>query len=154
MAKSKKEMYAEVSELVARVLSANSVDAGVQEQVQQAIDHVLKPGVFGSKTDIESVVKRDGEGNIVELKCSLSGVFLPATPEYFYEDKSGKSQFNGLKRLSKKAEKARKQHAAAVAKAMNKINQSLYAGAIDVETAKAEIAAVQATKPDFSTVTA
>lgn len=159
MAKSKKEMYAEVSNLVSQILAGNGVDAGVCAEVQKAIDLVLKPGTFGAKTDVESVVKRDSEGNITELMCSVAKVFLPASTDYFYEDKTGKSQFIGidgkpLKRLSKQAEKVRKQHTALIAKETNKINQAVYAGEIDVETAKEKIAELNELKPDFSEVCA
>lgn len=159
MAKSKKEMYTEVSNLVSQILVGNNVKAAVCQEVQKAIDLVLKPGTFGAKTDVESVVKRDADGNIVELMCSVAKVFLPASLDYFYEDKTGKSQFIGidgkpLKRLSKQAEAVRKKHIAEQNKALNAINQALYAGEIDVETAKVKKAEIEAIPYDFSKVRA
>ena len=55
---------------------------------------MLGPKTPGASVNIEDVVKRDASGFITELQCAVAGVFLPATLEYFYEDKSGKSQFH------------------------------------------------------------
>lgn len=140
---SKKEIWADVQ----AILADNKVDTSIVE----ALRPILEPKAGGAKVDVESVVVRDAEGNIVEMECSLSGVMLPATTEYFYEDKSGDGfGGTGLKRLSIQAEKARKEHAKQIKASKEGIKNDLYNGDIDVETAKE----LEANLPgvDYSTV--
>lgn len=112
-------------------------DNKVKDSVLEALRPLLEPKAGGAKVDVDSVVIRDGEGNIVEMLCSLSGVSLPATADYFYEDKTGEGfGGTGLKRLSIQAEKARKEHAKSIKASKEAIKEDLYAGEIDVATAK------------------
>jgi len=110
---------------------------GVDAEVVSKLANLFEPKAGGIKVDIEEVVTRDAEGNITEMVCSLSGVSLPATADYFYEDKSGDGiGGTGLKRLSIQAEKARKEHAKMVKATKEAIKEDLYAGNIDVAEAK------------------
>ena len=130
---------------------AVKVLAGTDEKVIAALAELFEPKAGGAKVDIEEVVTRDEAGEIVEMVCSLSGVSLPATTDYFYEDKSGDGVGGtGLKRLSMQGEKARKEHTKMVKASKDAIKEDLYAGNIDVATAKdmeANIVGV-----DYSTV--
>jgi len=123
----------------------------VKDEVVEALADLFEPKAGGAKVDIEEVVTRDGAGDIVEMLCSLSGISLPATADYFYEDKSGDGVGGtGLKRLSIQGEKARKDHTKMVKASKEAIKEDLYAGNIDVATAKdmeANIAGV-----DYSSV--
>ena len=125
----KKELW----EATQEVLSANKIKADVVE----ALRAILEPKAGGAKVDVEDAVIRNDAGEIEQLLCSLSGVLLPATAEYFYEDKAGDGfGGTGLKRLSIQAEKARKDHAKQTKASKDAIKDDLYAGNIDVATAK------------------
>ena len=88
------------------IFTANKIDGAVVS----AMAELFEPKAGGARIDIEEVVTRDEDGNIVEMVCSLSGVSLPATTDFFYIDKSGDGiGGTGLKRLSMQAEKARKE---------------------------------------------
>lgn len=159
MAKSKKELYAEVSENVTKLLKANDVDSDIIAEVQKAIDASLKPGVFGARTvNIDDVVKKDGSGNITEILCNVSNVWLPASTEYFYEDLSGKSKIVvdgvALKRLSRQAEAIRKKFIAAQAKKSQEITAKVLNEEISNAEGKQLLAEVAAAKPNFSEVRA
>ena len=109
----------------------------VSVTVVSAMAELFEPQKGGARVDIEEVVTRDEDGNIVEMVCSLSGVSLPATADFFYADKSGDGVGGtGLKRLSIQAEKARKEHTKAIKASKEAIKEDLYAGNIDVATAK------------------
>lgn len=158
MAKKKSELYAEVSANVTKLLEANEVDADIIAEVQKAIDASLKPGVFGARSvNIEDVVKRDSDGEITEILCNVSGVWLPASVEYFYEDLSGKSKIVvdgvALKRLSRQAEGVRKKFIAQQAKASQAITTKVLNGEISAEEGKRQLAELPE-KPDFSAVRA
>lgn len=158
MAKKKSELYAEVSDSVTKLLSANGVSEAIIAEVQKAIDASLKPGVFGARSvNIEDVVKRDSDGEITEILCNVSGVWLPASVEYFYEDLSGKSKIVvdgvALKRLSRQAEGVRKKFIAQQAKASQAITTKVLNGEISAEEGKRQLAELPE-KPDFSEVRA
>lgn len=158
MAKKKSELYAEVSNSVTKLLSANEVSEAIIAEVQKAIDASLKPGVFGARSvNIEDVVKRDSDGEITEILCNVSGVWLPASVEYFYEDLSGKSKIVvdgvALKRLSRQAEGVRKKFIAQQAKASQAITTKVLNGEISAEEGKRQLAELPE-KPDFSEVRA
>lgn len=158
MAKKKSELYAEVSNSVTKLLEANGVQEAIIAEVQKAIDASLKPGVFGSRSvNIEDVVKRDGNGEITEILCNVSGVWLPASAEYFYEDLSGKSKIVvdgvALKRLSRQAEGVRKKFIAQVNKQSQIISSKVLNGEISPEEGKRLLAELPE-KPDFSEVRA
>jgi len=159
MAKSKKELYAEVSNNVIGLLKANKVNDKLLEEVQKAIDASLKPGVFGANAvDINTVTKKDGSGKIVEIQCNVSGKWLPASVDYFYEDLSGKSKIVvdgvALKRLSRQAEGIRKKFIAAQAKESQKITTQIIDGEISREEGKALLEQLATKQPDFSSIRA
>lgn len=158
MAKKKSELYAEVSDSVTKLLSANGVDEAIIAEVQKAIDASLKPGVFGARSvNIEDVVKRDSGGEITEILCNVSNVWLPASVEYFYEDLSGKSKIVvdgvALKRLSRQAEGIRKKFISQQVKASQAITTKVLNGEISAEEGKRLLAELPE-KPDFSEVRA
>ena len=109
----------------------------IATDVVAALAELFEPKAGGAKVDIEEVVVRDEAGNIIEMICSLSGVTLPATADFFYADKTGDGVGGtGLKRLSMQAEKARKEHSKMVKATKEAIKEDLYAGVIDVAEAK------------------
>ena len=117
-----------------------------------ALTEVLEPKGGGPVMDIEAVTKKDEQGNIVEIQCSLSGVFLPATEEYFYADKSGKSKLNGLKRNSRQADKIKKAHEKQVSTSEKAIMEDMLSGDLKPEEATKKVVKLRESKPDYSTV--
>lgn len=159
MAKSKKELYAEVSENLNKLLTANGVQQALIDEVQKVVDLSLKPGTFGGNTvDLDKVTKKDSDGNIIEILCNVSGKWLPASVEYFYEDLSGKSKIVvdgvALKRLSRQAEGIRKKFIASQTKESQAITNKVINGELDREEAKELLAELASRQPDFSEVRA
>jgi len=139
----KTELWASALE----VLTTNNI----AEDIVESLRSILEPKKGGAHVDVDSAVERDEDGTIVAMLCSLSGVSLPATADYFYEDKKGEGfGGTGLKRLSIQAEKARKEHGKQIKASKDAIKDDLYAGEIDVATAKQ----MEADLPgvDYSTV--
>lgn len=129
-------------------------ELGVDDEVVEIVAKYYKPK-SGRSVDLESVVKRDNNGNITHLMCNVSGKFLPATLEYFYEDKAGKGiEVDGvsLKRLSKQAEGVRKKHIAKQQKVINELTNKMLKKEISVDEGNQLIAEARALKPDFSLI--
>ena len=150
-------------ELVSTVVAAlaaimdGKVKPAIQDEINAKLGELLGPKSPGASVNIEDVVKRDASGVITELQCAVSGVFLPATLEYFYEDKSGKSQFtdaNGiaLRRLSRQAEGIRKTFIKTQTTSERAILEDALKGVITQEEGQAKLAAIQGAKPDYSSV--
>lgn len=151
------------SELVTTVVAAlavildGKVKPQIVDEVNAKVEELLGPKSPGAIVDTESVVKRDAEGKIVELQCAVSGVFLPATLDYFYEDKSGKSVFVdadgvALRRLSRQAEGIRKTFIKVNTASEKAVLEDALSGAITQEDGQARLVALRAAKPDYSTV--
>lgn len=117
----------------------------------EALTALLKPKTAGVSVNLDEVTRKNEAGEIVEIQCSVSGVFLPATVEYFYEDKTGKG-INGLKRLSRQAESIRKTHIRTVQASERAIVADILDSVISNEDGKAKIEELRASQPDFSTV--
>ena len=138
---SKTEIWSEVQSVLEKY--------DVPNELVTELTNILEPKRGGGSVDIESLVKRDVEGNIVELKCSLSGVFLPATAENFYSDKQG---VGGFRRASRPATAIKKEFDKEQATVKASIVDELIAGNIDNTDAQAQIAELEAKTPDYSTV--
>lgn len=150
-------------ELVSTVVAAlavimdNKVKVTIQDEINAKLAELLGPKSPGASVNIEDVVKRDASGYVTELLCAVSNKFLPATLEYFYEDKSGKSQFtdaNGvaLRRLSRQAEGIRKVFTKQVSASEKAILEDALNGAITQGEGQAKLAELRVTTPDYSTV--
>jgi hypothetical protein len=145
MALSKKKILAVINETVGNLV----IDAGTKEKVLEALEKAFASKGGGRTSNIEELVQRDAAGNIVKIKCSRSGLFLPATPEVFYESKDGKGikvKWNGkevaLKRLSKVGESVYKKHIAEVKAEKTRLTSELLGldvNAPDFKTKHAEI---------------
>ena len=96
----KKELHAKVLELC-KVNKA-------PEALTKALDDLLRPGKGGASINVDEVYVPKAKDGKSYLLCAVSGVWLEATKENFYEDASENNKFGGLKRLSRKAEAARK----------------------------------------------
>jgi len=118
------------------------------------LNDLLAPKSAGLSVNLDDVTKRDANGKITHIMCSLSGKFLPATAEFFYEDKHGKGVGEtGLKRLSRQAEAIRKQHLKLVATSERAIMNDTIDKKISAEEARKKLEALKNSKPDYSKVT-
>ena len=135
----KKEIYASAMELCET--------HGASDELVSGLTDLLAPKTGGATVNVEEVF--DGKN----LQCSVSGVWLPATTEFFYEDKGGKSPFNGLKRTSRLGEAARKAHNKAVSASCNAIMSDVLDGELSAEDGKIAIEAEKAKVVDYSSVT-
>ena len=118
------------------------------KKLVEGLTNLLAPKAGGAKVDVDSVMK-DGK-----LLCAVSNVWLPATLEFFYEDKSGKSPFNGLRRLSRQAESIRKTHAKQISVSEKAIMSDVLDGSMTPEAGKAKVEALKNIHPDYSSVSA
>jgi len=140
-------------------------ELGLSEEVFNAltviIDDNLKPKSGGGSVDLSEVTKVDADGTIVELLCATSKVWLPATLDFFYEDKSENAKIIGedggsLKRLSRQAESVGKKFI----KTQRATIQALTDDILEVEDLselgdlKVLLAEAKNAKPDYSVVTA
>ena len=149
----KKEIFDTVSNETKALCTKFKVPANVCTALTAIYEANLAPKASGATIDIDKVTHKDANGKITEIQCSLSGKFLPATKEFFYEDKAGKG-IDGLKRLSRQAEAIRKHHIKTVAATEKAIMSDVLDGVMTPKQAKAKLEAVKASKPDYSSVTA
>lgn len=117
----------------------------------EALTVLLEPKAGGATINLDEVTKKDANGKITHLQCSVSGKFLPADAVHFYEDKSGKG-INGLRRLSRQAEAIRKDFAKVQTSSERAIMSDVLEGTISADAGKSKIAALKAKKADFSKV--
>ena len=129
---------------------------GASEEIKNAIRAILEPKTGGAnKVDLETVVARDEEGNIVAILDSVSGLWLPATEEVFYVDKTGKGIPVGdvtLKRVSKEGYTIASKHKKALAASKEAIFNDVLEGVITPDEGKAKVEELKATEPDFSSM--
>jgi hypothetical protein len=138
------------TEVLALVLAACE-QFNAKAPLVEALTEILKPKTAGASVNLDEVTQKDENGNVTHIMCSVSGKFLPATADFFYEDKEGKG-INGLKRLSRQAEGIRKTHLRNVQVSEKAIVSDILDGVITNEDGKAKIEALRASKPDFSSV--
>jgi hypothetical protein len=154
----KKEIFETVTTSVSALCDEHKVANKFREKLMDILTANLAPKASGASINLDEVTKKDEAGNITEIQCSVSGVFLPATKEFFYEDKAGKGivglDGTHLKRLSRQAESIRKQHIKTLAATEKAIMADVLDGAMTPEEGKAELEKVKAIKPDYSSVTA
>jgi len=150
----KSELHKTVRAEVEGILTEGKVAKNVAEKVLKVIDTYLEPKKGGMTVNLEDVVIRDKEGNITHIQDSISGVFLPATTEYFYEAKTGGIEVNGvaLRRHSRAAEKIRKEFEKTIKASEKAIMQDVLDGKLKPEEGKAKIEALRAKKPDYSAI--
>jgi len=123
------------------------------EALVKALTAILEPKKGGQVVDIESIVKRDAKGEIAQIKCRLSGKFLPANSDNFFTDKN--SKLNGLYPVSKAADKIRKAAIQAFKASKEAITMDVLDGKIAPAEGKAKLAELQKSVDniDYSAVT-
>ena len=125
--------------------------AAVETEVITSVEDILKPKTGGKALDLSEVTRVDEDGNIVEMECAVSHVWLPATAEYFYEDKTGKGP-NGLKRTSKQGEGVKKAFLKTHRASEKAIMADFTSGDIEPDEAKELLADLENQAPDYTVV--
>ena len=159
----KKELHITVLGSVLAYLEDNEVSKEIVEDIKDILDAHLAPKNGGKTVDLSTVVRKDDEGHITEIQCSLSGVWLPADINHFYEDKSTKPAIVGfggvgLKRLSRQAEAAAKKFKVTQKASITAITDDILAldmtaeNASKAEALKSTLEKEKNKKPDFSSV--
>jgi len=155
---SKKEIFETVTNEVTALCDEHKVANKFREALMNVLTDNLAPKAAGASINIDEVTKKNADGKIAEIQCSVSGKFLPATKEFFYEDKAGKGivglDGSHLKRLSRQAESIRKQYIKTLAATEKAIMADVLDGVMTPEEGKAKLEKAKAIKPDYSKVTA
>jgi len=134
-------------EINARVLKL-CAEYKAPEALTKALDELTKPGKGGATINIDEVFVPKAKDGKAYLQCSVSGLWMEATKENFYEDLSENNKFGGVKRLSRAAEGARKK-AISVKKATEKaVMTDLLAKKITAEEGNKILDGIKG--PDFS----
>lgn len=142
----------EVFERVQAICAAHNLPAEVVAQLNE----LLEPKNAGRNFDWDSIVHKDENGNVIEMQCSLSGVWLPADSLHFYASRDGKGVMGTdgvlLQKVSKQGENARKAYQKAYNASKNALMDDVLNGVISNEEAKAKLEELNASGPDYSVV--
>lgn len=148
----KTETYNKVVEGLNAIFTEANVKKSTQDKILAFIDETIKPLSGGGKRiPLEDLVLRDDQGNITHIKEALSGYFLPANAEIFYEEKEEAKGINGLKRLSRKAEAIRKETNRIYVASKNAITTDVLEGVISREVGKQRLEELKS-KPDYTSL--
>lgn len=126
------------------------------KELKDKLAELLEPKKGGKTVDIEEIVHRDEDGNVTEIQCRASGVWLPATVEYFLADKNSKivnAEGAHLYPVSRQAQKLKTEAKKAYKASKDAITDDVLNGVIAPEDAKAALAELS-DEPDYSSVTA
>lgn len=138
-----------ILEDVVGILTANGVAESTK--LYKELVEVLEPKKGGASVNVEDVFVANAKDGKAYLLCSVSGLWLEATVDNFYEDLGNENnKFGGLKRLSRAAEAARKKAAGAKKATEKAVMDDLLAGNVTADVAKEIIANVAG--PDYSTI--
>ncbi len=145
---SKKEQFENVQEVLAKY-------EDIPAELVAELEEILKPKAGGKSFDIDEVTKKDEEGVITDILCSLSGLWLPADLDTFYEDKSGKGiptedEEVTLKRVSKQGYQISTKFKKSVAASKQAVFNDVLDGELTPEDGKAKVEALDASEPDYS----
>ena len=101
----KKEVFTQAMDILA--------NAEVSEEVVAQFKELLEPKRAGMTVDLDAITRRDEDGNLVEVQDRLSGLWFPATEEYFYRDTKSDRLMNAdgfpIYPVAKAADKLKKQ---------------------------------------------
>jgi len=148
----KKEIFEGTVSAVIALCDEHKVANKFRAALSAILEDNLAPKAGGATVNIDEVTKKDADGNITHILCSVSSKFLPATEEFFYAEKNGKG-INGLKRVSKQGESIKKAHNKQLAATEKAIMTDVLDGVMTPEQGKAKLEKAKLEKPDFSSVT-
>lgn len=142
----------EIYEKVQAICAAHNLPADVVAQLNE----LLEPKNAGRSFNWDDIVRKDDNGNVVEMQCALSGVWLPADSLHFYASRDGKGVVGTdgvlLQKVSKQGENARKAYQKAYNASKNALMDDVLNGVISNEEAKAKLEELNASGPDYSVV--
>lgn len=118
------------------------------------LKELLEPKKGGNAVDINEIAKLNETGQVLEIKCSLSGVWLPATTENFYNEKDSKLvnvDGIGLSRHSREGYKVKSDFAKTIKASKDAITADVMNEVITPAEGKERMAALP-TEPDYSMV--
>ena len=118
------------------------------------LKELLEPKKGGNAVDINEIAKLNETGQVLEIKCSLSGVWLPATTENFYNEKDSKLvnvDGVGLSRHSREGYKVKSDFAKTIKASKDAITADVMNEVITPAQGKEQMAALP-TEPDYSMV--
>jgi hypothetical protein len=142
----KKELFAQAMDI------CTNNDASTE--LTAALTKLLEPKTGGLKVDISEVTRVDEDGAVTEIQCSLSGVWLPADTIHFFGDKNSKvinAEGEGLYRVSKQADKLKKEASKVYAASKEAITNDVMDGNLTPEDGKAQLAELSK-DADYSSV--
>jgi hypothetical protein len=128
-----------------KILTENNAS----EKLVKALAEILEPQRGGS-VNLAEITKTDAEGNITEIMCSVSGVFLPANELNFFNDKQG---VGGFRRASRQASVIKREFDKVTKASKDAIVADMLEGVIDNNSAKHKLGKLDAKTPDYSAVT-
>lgn len=140
----KKEVFESAIALCEANKASDALVAGLTD--------LLAPKSGGASINLDEVTRKDEEGNVTEILCSVSNVWLPATVEYFYAEKAEGKGINGLKRVSKQGESIRKAATKVLNATEKAIMTDILSGEMTPKEGQKALTAAKAVQPDFSKV--
>lgn len=153
---SKGELFAAIKSELDVAYQTGKVDKKAQELINGIVAKYMEPKASGfSKTaNLEEITKRDASGKITEILCSISGKWLPATSEFFYNETKGEGiGGTGFRRGSKPGEATLKAFKRDIAKRQQELISKAAVGTIKNEDLQKELQKLASEKVDFSGVT-
>jgi len=157
---SKKELFALVLAGAEEIGNSFKFSKDAKSALTAMVTKYLEPKKGGGKLDLSEVTRVDEEGNLSEIQCSKSGVWLPANAINFYEDKSGTGTLIGtdgsaLKRESIEGLRVFREHKRAVKASKEAILADLASGEVeDISALQSELMELNNSTPDFSVIVA
>lgn len=151
----KAEIFAAFKAEVEVVYGQAKIAKEAQASLNAIFSKYLEPkqSGFGKKVDLSEVTKRDANGKITEILCSISGKWLPATSEFFYNETKGTGIGDtGFRRGSKPGEATLKAFKRDQFKRQQELIAQAGASKITTEQLQKSLAALNSEKVDFSGV--
>jgi septum formation topological specificity factor MinE len=148
----KSELNKVLVEELSTIMERANVAKAVRNDVIEVVNKYTEPKKGGMTVDLETVVKRDDEGNITHILDASGVAYLPATVENFYEAKNGGIEVAEglkLKRVSRLGEKIKKASEKAKKASEKAIMQDVLDGVVTPEEGKAKLAEI-IVNPDYS----
>lgn len=153
---SKQELFQSITNELEAVFVQLKVDGKAKAAISDIVSKYMKPKAsgFGQKADLDAITKRDANGKIVEILCSISNKWLPATSEFFYSETKGEGiGGTGFRRGSKPGEATLKAFKRDQFKKQQELIASSAQGKLSTDQLAAELKKLEAQKVDFSGVT-
>ena len=153
---SKGELFAAVNAELKVAYESKKVSKEAQELINGIVAKYMEPKAsgFGKSANLDEITKRDANGKITEILCSISGKWLPATDEFFYKEMKGAGIGNtGFRRGSKPGEATLKAFKRDIAKKQQELITKAANELISQSELTTQLKKLNDAKVDFSGVT-